>query len=70
MTGLRYTGGGYGGGIIGVPARDLTDEDIEACAFTREQLLDSGLYVEPITEETYDDAPKAASRRRPPRGDK
>ena len=38
---LKYAGGGY---VLGVPARDLSDE--EADAYGREALLASGLYVE------------------------
>lgn len=26
---LRYTGGGFGGAIAGIPARDLTDAEVE-----------------------------------------
>lgn len=36
---MRYTGKGF---IAGVPARDLTDEEAER--FSRERLLNSGLY--------------------------
>ena len=28
---LIYTGGGYGGAVGNVPARDLTDEEVEQC---------------------------------------
>ncbi len=38
---LIYQGGGQ---IIGVPARNLSDE--EAAEYGRDKLLDSGLYVE------------------------
>jgi hypothetical protein len=26
---MRYTGGGYGGSLPGVPARDLSDEEVQ-----------------------------------------
>lgn len=38
---LKYVGGGH---LLGVPARDLSDE--EAAAYGLETLLASGLYVE------------------------
>lgn len=38
---LKYVGGGH---LVGVPARDLSDEEAEV--FGRETLLASGLYVE------------------------
>lgn len=43
MSGLIYNGGGY---LIGIPARDLSDE--EARQFGRKYLLESGLYSEPV----------------------
>jgi len=39
-----YTGGGYGGSLPNIPARDLTDE--EAKQFGKAFLLATGLYVE------------------------
>lgn len=53
MSGLKYIGGGY---FVGVPARDLTDE--EAQRFGRAQLLRSGLYAE-----IKADKPKAAENK-------
>ncbi len=41
---LRYTGGGYGGFLRDIPARDLTDEEAEK--FGKESLVKSGLYIE------------------------
>lgn len=46
---LRYIGGGY---LVGVPARNLTDEEIKE--YGKDRLLKSGLYVE--------DAPKASRK--------
>ena len=40
---LRYSGGGYGGFIAGVPARDLSAD--EARRYDEKRLLASGLYV-------------------------
>lgn len=40
---LRYTGGGYGGFLPGVPARDLSDEEVEALGGEK-ALLKTGLY--------------------------
>lgn len=46
---LRYTGGGYGGSLPGVPARDLSDAEAkEICrahGITVEFLIGSGLYA-------------------------
>lgn len=41
--GLRYTGGGFGGWLPGVPARDLSADEVEQHGGT-EGLLASGLY--------------------------
>jgi hypothetical protein len=41
---LIYTGGGYGGSLPGIPARDLTSAEVQA--YGREALLASGLYRE------------------------
>lgn len=45
---LRYIGGGF---IFGVPARDLTQADIEACGLTAAEILEyqPALY-EPVEE--------------------
>ena len=53
---LKYNGDGF---VAGVPARDLTDEEVEGLGGV-ERLLASGLYV-------AQDAPKAA---RAPRAQK
>lgn len=47
---LKYIGGGY---IKGVPARNLTDEEVKE--FGKDRLIESGLYVE--------DAPKREHRK-------
>ena len=41
--GLKYTGGGYGGFVGNVPARDLTDDEVKAHG-GEESLLATGLY--------------------------
>ena len=41
---LRYTGGGFGGALAGIPARDLTAEEAEKFGGEK-TLLASGLYV-------------------------
>lgn len=46
---LIYKGGGY---LVGVPARNLTDEEVKE--YGKDRLLKSGLYVE--------DAPKASRK--------
>lgn len=38
---MKYIGGGF---LVGVPSRDLTDEEV--AEYGRRRLLDSGLYVE------------------------
>lgn len=43
---LTYTGGGYGGFLPGIPARDLTAEEVAALG-GEAALLASGLYVRP-----------------------
>ena len=40
---LRYTGGGYGGWLPGVPARDLNDDEVEELG-GMDALLATGLY--------------------------
>jgi len=42
---LKYNGGGFGGSIPNIPARDLTDEEV--LMFGKELLLLCGLYEEP-----------------------
>ena len=42
---LKYTGGGYGGAVNGVPARDLTDEDIKRLGLDEDALIKGGLYA-------------------------
>ncbi len=53
---LKYTGGGYGGALPDIPARDLTDEEVEKLGGV-DYLLLTGLYVQP------DDPKPAISRR-------
>jgi len=48
---LRYTGGGVGGSLPGLPARDLQDEEIEALGGEVE-LLETGLYEKLAQPET------------------
>ena len=36
---LAYVGGEHGAFIFGVPARDLTQADIEACGLSADELL-------------------------------
>jgi len=46
-TKLKYTGGGFGGSIVGWPARDLTTVDVERIekdGVSIETLIQSGLY--------------------------
>ena len=47
MSGLRYTGGGTGGFLPDVPARDLSSEEIQERGLDAAALLASGLY-EPV----------------------
>lgn len=42
---LKYTGGGFGGALPGVPARDLSDADIAMLGINEEAMIKSGLYV-------------------------
>jgi len=46
---LIYTGGGYGGSLPMIPARDLQDEEVERCG-GEEYLLNTGLYQKPAPE--------------------
>lgn len=41
-TVLQYIGGGSF--LPGVPARDLTPDDVSGCDYTQTQLINSGLY--------------------------
>lgn len=45
MIALIYTGGGAY--LPNVPAKDLTDEDIERLGLDEKELLGSGLYKKP-----------------------
>ena len=40
---LKFTGKGF---IIGIPGRDLTDEEVKR--YGRERLINSGLYIDPV----------------------
>lgn len=53
--GLKYVGGAS---IIGIPARDLTAEEVEQ--YGRRALLASGLYVEYETKRVYTPKPRKA----------
>lgn len=72
---LVYTGGGHGGMLPGVPARDLTDEETEAYGGAR-YLVGTGLYR--LAHAPGDDVPSVddvaplpeVSRRTGRRGDK
>ena len=60
---LKYTGGGYGGFLPGIPARDLTDKEVERLGGEK-NLLETGLYEkagkkeQPIEEKTPDEEVK------------
>jgi len=41
---LKYTGGGYGGMLAHIPARDLNDEEVKELG-GEEKLIKTGLYV-------------------------
>lgn len=43
---LKYTGGGFGGSLPNIPARDLTAAEVKAAGGEAE-LLKSGLYEKP-----------------------
>ncbi len=47
---LIYTGGGYGGFLPDIPARDLTDEEVKR--YGEGVLLTSGLYVQQANKNT------------------
>jgi len=48
---LIYTGGGSGGSLPGLPARDLQDEEVERLGGEK-KLLATGLYEKPLQPET------------------
>jgi len=48
---LKYTGGGYGGSLHGIPARDLTDDELAALPMTDQELVKSGLYQRAKSED-------------------
>lgn len=43
---LRYTGGGFGGSLPGLPARDLADQEVLDLGGEAD-LIATGLYVRP-----------------------
>lgn len=43
-TALKYTGGGFGGFLPGIPARDLTAAEVEELGGVK-VLLETGLYI-------------------------
>lgn len=43
--GLSYTGGGHGGSLPGIPARDLSAEEVQRYGGAK-ALVKSGLYIE------------------------
>ena len=55
---MKYLGNGF---LIGVPARDLTKEEVEALGLAPDELVESGLYgkevgrVKIVTEEAQKD---------------
>lgn len=54
---LKYTGGGYGGSAVGIPARDLTAGEVEAAGGLK-KVLATGLYLKVEAEEPEDDEGK------------
>jgi hypothetical protein len=40
---LKYKGGGY---LVGIPARNLTDEEVKK--YGKRRLIESGLYIEDV----------------------
>ena len=46
MGKVVYTGGGYGGSLPGIPARDLTDEEAKEHGGDK-KLVATGLYEKP-----------------------
>ncbi len=57
MAGLKYTGGGFGGSLQGIPARDLTAEEVEEHGGV-EVLLKTGLYARAKPKASSDKARK------------
>lgn len=53
---LKYKGEGY---LVGVPARNLTDEEVKK--YGKSRLLQSGLYVEDVPK--YEYIPRKKSKR-------
>ena len=51
---LVYTGAGYGGALPGIPARDLTAEEVKEHG-GRSELLETGLYEEPKAQKKEGD---------------
>ena len=49
---LEYIGGGRY--LIGIPARDLTDEEIKGLALTEKELIETGLYKKKEVGEVED----------------
>ncbi len=52
--GLVYTGGGFGGALPGIPARDLTAEEVKAHG-GESNLIGSGLYEKPKSKKEEGD---------------
>jgi len=46
---LRYVGGG--GFLVGVPARDLTEDEVKGGGWDRGEMVGSGLYVDESANE-------------------
>lgn len=65
---LKYIG--KGGFILQVPARDITEDEIEGLQQRfgwknlRKTLLDSGLYEEEAPEEVPEETPKVSRKRK------
>lgn len=51
---LIYTGGGFGGGLPGIPARDLSAEEVKQYG-GKTELLGTGLYEEPKSQKKEGD---------------
>lgn len=62
MSDLIYIGDGAW--LTGVPTRDLTADDIEACGRSVEELIGSGLYRTETITPTFPKAEKIASDNR------
>jgi hypothetical protein len=48
---LRYTGGGFGGALPGIPARDLTDDEVKQHG-GEQTLIATGLYARELPAES------------------